>query len=161
MVTNHLCLGATIESDLTHGDASPGYFSLTLNNSIRMEATSTRRAGLERFTFPEGTRTPFFTLDLANDLPRSFKGGNMTIDPTAGRITIGGFWGSRYVTKPFCIVDSLKADDYTTGSFGPGSFKYQAFACYDLNNGAQKLNQFGVWTADSSVYVLSSFPVGN
>jgi len=119
-----------------------------------MEATSTRRAGLERFTFPEGTRTPFFTLDLANDLPRSFKGGNMTIDPTAGRITIGGFWGSRYVTKPFCFVDSLKADDDMAGSFGPGSFKYQAFACYDLNNGAQKLGQFGVWTADSSVYVL-------
>ena len=68
-----------------------------------MEATSTRRAGLERFTFPEGTRTPFFTLDLANDLPRSFKGGNMTIDPNAGRITIGGFWGSRYVTKLSCL----------------------------------------------------------
>ncbi|KAI0266724.1 glycoside hydrolase family 92 protein [Gloeopeniophorella convolvens] len=108
-------------------DASPGYFSLTLNNSIQMEATSTRRAGLERFTFPKGS-TPFFTLDLANDLPASFMGGNMTIDPDAGRITIGGFWGS---------------------SFGPGSFKYQAFACYDLlDNGAQKLDQFGVWTGD-------------
>ena len=89
---------ATIESDLTHEDASPGYFSLTLNNSIRMEATSTRRAGLERFTFPKGS-TPFFTLDLSNDLPHSFKGGKMTIDPKAGRITIGGFWGSRYATR--------------------------------------------------------------
>jgi hypothetical protein len=161
MVTDHWYLGATIESDLTHEDASPGYFSLTLNNSIRMEATSTRRAGLELFTFPEGTDTPFFTLDLANDLPRSFKGGNMTIDPEAGRITIGGFWGSRYDTKLSRCVDSLKADDYMMGSFGPGSFKYQAFACYDLNNGAQKLNQFGVWTADSSVYVLSMLPVGD
>jgi hypothetical protein len=161
MVTDYLCLGVTIESDITHGDASPGYFSLTLNNSIRMEATSTRRAGLELFTFPEGTQTPFFTLDLANDLPRSFKGGNMTIDPRAGRITIGGFWGSRYVTKLSCFVDSLRADDYMTGSFGPGSFKYQAFACYDLNSGAQKLDQFGVWTADSSVYVFSLLPVGN
>lgn len=63
-----------------------------------MEATSTRRAGLERFTFPEG-RTPFFTLDLANDLPSSFKGGNLTINPEAGRITIGGFWGSRHGTR--------------------------------------------------------------
>ncbi|KAH9054266.1 glycoside hydrolase family 92 protein [Lactarius vividus] len=108
-------------------DATPGYFSLTLNNSIQMEATSTRRAGLERFTFPKGN-TPFFTLDLANDLPRSFQGGNLNIDPNAGRITIGGFWGS---------------------SFGPGPIKYQAFACYDLlNNGEQKLDQFGVWTGD-------------
>jgi Glycosyl hydrolase family 92 N-terminal domain len=97
MVSHLLCLGATIESDLTRGDASPGYFSLTLNNSIRMEATSTRRAGLERFTFPNGN-TPFFTLDLSNDLPNSFKGGNMTIDPETGRITIGGFWGSRFAT---------------------------------------------------------------
>jgi glycosyl hydrolase family 92 len=100
-----------IESDITHGDASPGYFSLTLNNSIRMEATSTRRAGLERFTFPGGTRTPFFTLDLANDLPRSFKGGNMTIDPETGRITIGGSWGSRYVTKSSTYANLFKTDD--------------------------------------------------
>jgi hypothetical protein len=98
MVSYSLCLSATIESDFTRGDASPGYFSLTLNNSIRMEATSTRRAGLERFTFPKDN-TPFFTLDLSNDLPHSFKGGNLTIDPKAGRITIGGFWGSRCATK--------------------------------------------------------------
>ncbi|KAI0267212.1 glycoside hydrolase family 92 protein [Russula aff. rugulosa BPL654] len=113
-------------------DASPGYFSLTLNNSIRMEATSTRRAGLERFTFPNGN-TPFFTLDLSNDLPNSFKGGNMTIDPEAGRITIGGFWGS---------------------SFGPESFTYQAFACYDLNNDGQNLGQFGIWTVDPNGDVI-------
>ena len=162
MVTGHLCLWTIFESDFTHGDASPGYFSLTLNNGISMEATSTRRAGLERFTFPEGTKTPFFTLDLANDLPRSFKGGNMTIDPNSGRVTIGGFWGSRYVTNLSTFNGPLKTDEYETGSFGPGSFKYQAFACYDLlNNGAQKLDQFGVWTADPSVYVFSLCPVGN
>jgi len=83
---------------MTNEDASPGYFSLTLNNSIQMEATSTRRAGLERFTFPKGT-TPFFTLDLANDLPQSFQGGNMVIDPNEGRITIGGSWSSRHAGK--------------------------------------------------------------
>ena len=79
-------------------DASPGYFSLTLNNSIQMEATSTRRAGLERFTFPKGN-TPFFTLDLANDLPQSFQGGNLEINPSAGRITISGHWGSRHADE--------------------------------------------------------------
>lgn len=76
-------------------DASPGYFSLTLNNSIQMEATATRRAGLERFTFPAGSK-PYFVLDLANDLPASFAGGQMDIDPVKGRITLGGLWGSRY-----------------------------------------------------------------
>ncbi|KAF5380259.1 hypothetical protein D9757_008192 [Collybiopsis confluens] len=105
-------------------DASPGYFSQTLDNGIKMEATSTRRAGLERFTFPQGSK-PYFVLDLSNDLPNSFAGGTMNIDPQKGRITIGGSWGS---------------------SFGPTSFNYQAFACYDLlNNGNQTLDEYGVW----------------
>ncbi|KAG6900776.1 hypothetical protein C0993_002200 [Termitomyces sp. T159_Od127] len=108
-------------------DASPGYFAQTLDNDILMEATPTRRAGLERFTFPVGNK-PYFVLDLANDLPVSFAGGTMDIDPDKGRITIGGRWGS---------------------SFGPTRFTYQAFACYDLlNGGQQKLDEYGVWTGD-------------
>ena len=75
-------------------DAYPGYFSLTLDNEIKMEATSTRRAGLERFTFPSGSK-PYFVIDLANDLPGSFSGGEMHIDPSQGRIRIGGRWRSR------------------------------------------------------------------
>ncbi|KIK09775.1 glycoside hydrolase family 92 protein [Laccaria amethystina LaAM-08-1] len=109
-------------------DASPGYFTQTLDNNIKMEATATRRAGLERFTFPAGSK-PYFVLDLANDLPDSFAGGEMNIDPEKGRITLGGKWGS---------------------SFGPGRFNYQAFACYDLlNGGTQKLSEYGVWTGDT------------
>ena len=61
-----------------------------------MEATSTRRAGLERFTFPKGSK-PYFVLDLSNDLPASFAGGVMDIDPEVGRITIGGMWSPRCV----------------------------------------------------------------
>lgn len=35
-------------------------------------------------------------------------------------------------------------------SFGPDAYHYQAFACYDLlNNGNQKLKEYGVWTADT------------
>lgn len=81
-------------TSLREQDASPGYFSLTLDNNIKMEATSTRRAGLERFTFPKKS-TPFFALDLSNDLPGSFAGGSMNIDAENGRITMGGLWGSR------------------------------------------------------------------
>jgi len=75
-------------------DASPGYFSQTLDNDIKIEATATRRAGLERFTFPSRSK-PYFVLDLANDLPDSFAGGQLSIDPQKGRVTIGGKWGSR------------------------------------------------------------------
>jgi hypothetical protein len=106
MVIYLLCLSVTFISDFMLGDASPGYFSLTLNNGIRMEATSTRRAGLERFTFPKGN-TPFFALDLANDSPGSFQGGNMTIDPGAGRIKIGGFWGSRHANYSFINLSEI------------------------------------------------------
>ncbi|KAI0072512.1 glycoside hydrolase family 92 protein [Panus rudis PR-1116 ss-1] len=105
-------------------DASPGYFSQTLDNEIKMEATSTRRAGLERFTFPKGSK-PYFVLDLSNDLPASFAGGSLDIDSSKGRITLGGQWGS---------------------SFGPTRFNYQAFACYDLLvGGKQTLDEFGIW----------------
>lgn len=76
-------------------DAAPGYFTTTLNNSIKLEATSTRRAGLERFTFPKNSPKPYFVLDLSNDLPNSFSGGVMDIDPVAGRITLGGRWEPR------------------------------------------------------------------
>ncbi|KAJ7646924.1 glycoside hydrolase family 92 protein [Roridomyces roridus] len=108
--------------------ASPGYFAQTMNNNIKMEATATRRAGLERFTFPKGSGKPYFVLDLTNDLPNSFAGGTMDIDPDMGRITIGGLWGS---------------------SFGPGSFNYQAFACYDiLDGGAQQLSEYGLWSGN-------------
>jgi len=48
----------------------------------------------------------------------------------------------------------LNADD-DVGSFGPGSFKYQAFACYDLYyNGTQKMDQFGIWTRGRYVYSI-------
>ncbi|KAF8070109.1 glycoside hydrolase family 92 protein [Lyophyllum atratum] len=113
---------------LNTDEASPGYFAQTLNNNIKMEATPTRRAGLERFTFPVGSK-PYFVLDLANDLPASFAGGTLDIDPAKGRITIGGRYGS---------------------SFGPSRFNYQAFACYDLlNGGKQKLSEYGVWAGDT------------
>lgn len=75
-------------------DAYPGYFTLTLDNDIKMEVTATWRAGLERFTFPSGSK-PYFVLDLANDLSENFAGGELDIDPLKGRITIGGLWGSR------------------------------------------------------------------
>lgn len=32
--------------------ASPGYFTTTLDNGMKLEATTTRRAGLQRYTFP-------------------------------------------------------------------------------------------------------------
>ncbi|KAF8198088.1 glycoside hydrolase family 92 protein [Pholiota molesta] len=96
-------------------DATPGYFSLTLNNSIQMEATATRRAGLERFTFPANSQ-PYFVLDLANDLPASFNGG---------RIMIGGQWGSSFGPgafhyQAFACYDLLDGGKQQLAQYGFG-----------------------------------------
>lgn len=76
-----------------------------------MEATATRRAGLEKFTFPDDAGKPYFVLDLANDLPNSFAGGEMNINPDQGRITIGGSWGSRCVSKFALLLRVLNSVD--------------------------------------------------
>ncbi|KAL5528186.1 hypothetical protein ACEPAF_7322 [Sanghuangporus sanghuang] len=112
-------------------DAYPGYFAITMDNEIKMEATSTRRAGLERFSFPPGSK-PFFVLELANDLPTSFAGGTMDFDLEAGRAPLVAFGNLR---EPW----------------GPSSYRYQAFACYDLfsnGNSSQTLDEYGIWTGD-------------
>ena len=80
-------------------DASPGYFSLTMENDIKMEVTSTRRAGIERFTFPAAVK-PYFVMDLSNDLPMSWGGGEMNIFPNNGTIQFGGRWKPRYILVP-------------------------------------------------------------
>jgi predicted alpha-1,2-mannosidase len=40
--------------DHTHEQAHPGYYEVTLNNGVRVELTVDDRAGIARFTFPEG-----------------------------------------------------------------------------------------------------------
>lgn len=113
--------------------ATPGYFSTSLNNSIQMEATSTRRAGLIRYTFPqsylsEHKSKPHVVIDASNDLPGTWRGGNFTLDAEKGRFTVGGNYGS---------------------SFGSGLFTYQAYACFDLlNDGKQKLGKTALWSSD-------------
>ncbi|EEB97581.1 hypothetical protein MPER_03070 [Moniliophthora perniciosa FA553] len=46
---------------LNTDDAYPGYFTTTIDNGIKIEATSTRRAGIERFTFPNADK-PYFVI---------------------------------------------------------------------------------------------------
>lgn len=113
--------------------ASPGRFSLTLNNSIEMEATATRRAGLVRYTFPADTLAgglqPHIVQDWTNDLPGTFQGGTVDFDRAEGRIQINGSWRS---------------------SFGPSDNHYQAFACVDLlNGGRQTLAKTGLWQGNT------------
>lgn len=68
--------------------ATPGYFTTTFVNGIKLEATSTRRAGLIQFTYPADLNGTFVVVDLTNDLQRSFEGGSMDIEDT--RVTLSG-----------------------------------------------------------------------
>lgn len=70
--------------------ASPGYFATTFENGIKLEATSTRRAGLIQFTYPSDVNGTLVVVDLANDLQRSFEGGQLEIDASSSRVTLSG-----------------------------------------------------------------------
>jgi len=70
--------------------ATPGYFTSTFVNGIKLETTSTRRAGLIRFEFPNSTSaTNHVVVDLTNDLQRSFHGGSVSVTPS-GRVKLQG-----------------------------------------------------------------------
>ncbi|KAI0083758.1 glycosyl hydrolase family 92-domain-containing protein [Irpex rosettiformis] len=115
--------------------ASPGYFTTIFTNGIKLETTSTRRAGLIRFTYPSSTSQPLVVIDLANDLQRSFQGaGSLDINSNLARVTLSGTYLQSYGT-----------DNYT------------AFACYDFTppsqvsaNANQSLVNFGTYTSVSS-----------
>ena len=88
--TDRNCIGPTL-AYIACAAATPGYFSTTLISGIQIEATSTRRAGLIRFTFPAFTEptTNHIVVDLIDDLQRSFQGGSISISPSA-RVTLSG-----------------------------------------------------------------------
>ncbi|KAF4125146.1 Glycosyl hydrolase family 92 [Geosmithia morbida] len=80
-------------------EATPGYFALSLNSSIRAEMTTTNHTALYRFTFPSeptkdkrGGELPYSPLILADltDLSDSRTNGQIKVDPDAGRITGNG-----------------------------------------------------------------------
>lgn len=77
---------------LTYNDtaAEPGYFTTQFVNGIKLETTSTRRAGLIWFTYPENSTTNQVVVDLTNDLGRSFEGGVIDVDGETARVTLTG-----------------------------------------------------------------------
>ncbi|KAJ8487577.1 hypothetical protein ONZ45_g14281 [Pleurotus djamor] len=109
--------------------ATPGYFSTRFVNNIKIEATSTRRAGLIRFTFPT-TQVNHVVVDLTNDLQRSFEGGSLTISPDDQTVKLRG-----------TFLQSYGTDNYT------------AFACYNFRTSpttATPFTTFGTYQSTST-----------
>ncbi|KAH8091050.1 glycosyl hydrolase family 92-domain-containing protein [Cristinia sonorae] len=91
--------------------ATPGYFTTTFVNGIKLEATSTRRAGLIRFTYPQAATSRHVVVDLTHDLGRSFEGGTVALDRSSGQVQLTG-----------TFLQSYGTDNYTV------------HACYDFNS---------------------------
>lgn len=116
-------------------EASPGYFSISLNNSIKVDMTAALHTAIYRFDFQEffdselGNKTddalsysPVILIDLS-DLSGSRETGQIKFDRTSGRITGSGTFSP---------------------SFGKGN--YELYFCADFS-GAE-LRDGGVWTND-------------
>jgi putative alpha-1,2-mannosidase len=96
--------------------ATPGYFTITLNTSIKAEMTVTNHTALYRFTYPAANSSnsslplsPVILADLS-DLPDSRMNASISVDPETGRIMGNGSFSP---------------------SFGIGA--YNAFFCADFS----------------------------
>jgi predicted alpha-1,2-mannosidase len=120
--------------------AKPGYFDITLDNSIRTEITATNRTALYLFTFPETPSTSNSTLNPhilveMTDLPNTRKTANITVDPNTGRIKGGGRF------EP---------------SFGTGT--YQSYFCLDF--AGANVKDAGAWSTKGDTTEAFSLKYG-
>ena len=76
-----------------HEIARPGYYSVTLDNGIKVELTATTRTGFGRFTFPAG-KTATLAINAASDVNHS-DDSEIEINPDTHEVTgwsIGGYF---------------------------------------------------------------------
>ncbi|THH32410.1 hypothetical protein EUX98_g1756 [Antrodiella citrinella] len=113
--------------------ATPGLFGTAFVNGIKLETTSTRRAGLIRFTYPPTSNSRHVVVDLTHDLGRSFEGGNVVLDRSTGHARV-------QLTGTF--LQSYGTDNYTV------------HACYDFDSPAaqnrQSVAASGIFQSSSS-----------
>jgi putative alpha-1,2-mannosidase len=102
--------------------AKPGYFSISLQNSIRAEMTVSNHSALYRFTFTNNTTdalSPLIFVDLT-DLPQSQSNGTASVDPASGRLAGNGTFNPSFGTGNYDLhscVDFKGAPVHDTGVF--------------------------------------------
>lgn len=103
--------------------ARPGYYSVVLDNGIKVELTATTRSGFGRFTYPAG-KTATMAINAASDVNGS-DDADIYIDPAAHEVSgwsIGGYFcqgKSRERDKRtiyFCAVFDQPFSGYGTWS---------------------------------------------
>lgn len=103
--------------------ASPGYFTTEFVNGIKLEATSTRRAGLIRFTYPTSADSTHVVIDLTHDLQRSFEGGSLLLNASIGRVKLAGTFLQVRVISPFYLIN-VANPTYTFRAMGLTTILY-------------------------------------
>ncbi|HEY1336628.1 MAG TPA: GH92 family glycosyl hydrolase [Bryobacteraceae bacterium] len=101
-------------------NASPGYYSVLLDNNVRVELTLTQRTGMARFTFPPGTGNGTLALNA---------GGSAQPNRAAGT--------GIQILKPRRIAGSVASGDCG------GSFTYRLFFAVEFD---RPFDSFGVWS---------------
>ena len=113
---NRLAFAATFQHD--HEVARPGFYTVTLENGIKVELTTTTRTGFGRFTWPAG-QTATMAINAASDVNKS-DDANIMIDPANREVSgwsIGGYFcqGDRQRDKRqiyFCAIFDRPFADY-------------------------------------------------
>jgi predicted alpha-1,2-mannosidase len=100
----------------TNETASPGCYSVTLDNGIKIELTASTRSGFARFTYPAGTNA---TLAInAGSNVTGTTNSTISIDPAAHSIS-GSATGGRFLGHPnFCTVYFYAVFDQPFSSYG-------------------------------------------
>jgi predicted alpha-1,2-mannosidase len=105
-----------------HEHASPGYYSVGLDNGVRTELTVTRRSGFARFTFP-ADRLGTLLVDAGRSANGNWGGTSMNLAGDSelyGSITSGNCGGSFSYTLYFVVLFDQPA--VVTGTWDHGAW---------------------------------------
>ncbi|KAL0958814.1 hypothetical protein HGRIS_014133 [Hohenbuehelia grisea] len=119
--------------------ATPGYFTTRFVNNIKIEATSTRRAGLIRFTYPNTNSVNHVVIDLTNDLGRSFEGGQLSINTAQQRVKLTGIFLQSYGTDNY-TANACYDFRVERGTAAPAASAFSDFATYQSVSASSPAN---------------------
>jgi len=128
-------------------EAKPGYYSVKLDNGIKIELTSTLRTGFGRFTFPANS-APIISINAASNV-KGVSNSSIQVDPnskaisgsaTAGHFCMKGNVFTIYFyavfNKPFKSYSVWKDNSILKGERGSEGKTSGAFLIFNpLNNG--------------------------
>lgn len=141
--------------------AHPGYYSVRLNNGIRVQLTATERTGFGQFTFP-AHGTPTMVINAGSNIMSSFEMGtsevSVRIDPSARSISgvaeSGHFCRTKYDTQPIYFYAVFNRPFASYGTWGDSTLlkgetngegkTAGAYVTFNLSKGRTVLAKIGV-----------------